>query len=130
MDSSGSNRSVKGLSIIQPSVTVNLKSSEQIFHRSGQEHNARNDKERDLLKMVIRHKRHVCRSELTILAPTVTLKLKVSLSLTDTVTAVACSAALLTIGSKITPTNSLLIDPDEVKPSIESTRNPAVTVTN
>ena len=72
----------------------------------------------------------MCRNELTILEPTATPKLKVNLSLTDTVTAVTCSAALPTIGSKITPTNSLLINPDAVKPSIESTRNSAVTATN
>ena len=52
------------------------------------------------------------------------------MSLYDDVTAVTCSAALPTIGSKIRPTNSLLMLPVEVRPSIESTRNSAVTATN
>lgn len=68
--------------------------------------------------------------ELTILEPTATPRLRVNLSLTETVTAVTCSAAFPTIGSRITPTNSLLIAPVSVNPLMESTRNSAVTATN
>ena len=85
--------------------------------------------------------------------PTTIWRVSFNLSWTDnTVTSVTCTrwmgnplnflsrspvnwkefvpAALPAIGSKIIPTNSLLISPDEVKPSMDSTSHSAVTATN
>ena len=63
------------------------------------------------------------------LLPTATPRLKVNLSLTDTVTAVVCSAALPTIGSRIKPINSFEIPLPLANPPIESTSHSAVTAT-
>lgn len=67
---------------------------------------------------------------LTMLEPTATPILRVSLSLSETVTAVTCSAAFPTIGSKIRPTHSLLILPLSVTPLMLSTSHSAVTATS
>lgn len=91
------------------------------------------------------NKNHSAR--LTILEPTATPRLNVNLSFTETDTAVTCSkefhefsllpqrksnlpAALPTIGSKMIPTNSVVIAPVATKPLIESTNHSAVTATS
>jgi hypothetical protein len=83
------------------------------------------------------------------LEPTATPRDNVNLSLTETVTAVTCSAnqihyvrlremveirdnlpaAFPTIGKRMSPTNPLLMFPLSVRPSMEETRNSAVTAT-
>jgi hypothetical protein len=61
-------------------------------------------------------------SAICMLEPTATPIAKSILSLIDTVTAVACSAALPTMGSRIRPTNVFEIPlPSSVRASIEST---------
>lgn len=68
---------------------------------------------------------------LTILDPIAASKLLDNLSSAEILAALMYSGALLTIGSSITPMNSLDIPPPEViMPSIESTKISAVTATN
>lgn len=65
-----------------------------------------------------------------ILEPTATPILRSILSLMETVTAVTCSAAFPTMGRRMRPTHSCEIWPLAVRPSMELTRNSAVTATS
>lgn len=128
-DSYGSKRSVKGLFRIQPSVTMNLESiyESPITIMSSEDTYGMTKSAICFFNKVLRGYWNQKCVRLTILDPTATPRLRFSLSFTDTVTAVTCStkhmsnegrqvkdvslipAALPTIGSKMIPTNSLLI---------------------
>lgn len=64
------------------------------------------------------------------LEPTATPMLRVSLFFSETVTAVACSAALPTIGMRINPTHCFLILPEAETASTLSTNHSEVIVTS